>query len=128
MEERGVLREQFVHPGDVQAFDAAGGEAVEAVQTEAPEQLCEEQDPGEAEDVRQRAAEAEIGVVGDTADELGDDQRGDVVDADVAQCGQQHRARGQPLAPGEFPAVVAQREEDGAGAFGAARRGIVHLL
>jgi hypothetical protein len=111
VEERGVLGEQFVHADDVQVLDAEGVEAVQTVQGDAPQRLREQQDTGEAEDVRQCRADGETAVVGDAADELGDEQRCDVVDADVAQRRQQHRGYGQPPQPGQLPSVETQCEE-----------------
>ena len=111
VEERGVLGEQLVHADHVQVLDAEGVEAVQAVQADPPHDLREQQDAGEAEDVRQRRADAEGPVAGDAADELRDDQRRDVVDADVAQRRQQHRGHRQPPEPGQLPSVVAKREE-----------------
>jgi hypothetical protein len=71
----------------------------------------EQQDAGEAEDVRQRRADGDAGVAGDPADELRDDQRRDVVDADVAERRQQHGGGGQPSEPGQLPSVIAKGEE-----------------
>ena len=111
VEERGVLGEQLVHADHVQVLDAAGVKAVQAVQADAPQRLREQQDAGEAEDVGQRRADGDTGVAGDSADELRDDQRRDVVDADVAQRRQQHRGHRQPPEPGQLPSVVTKCEE-----------------
>ncbi len=111
MEERGVLGEQLVHADHVQVLDAEGVNAVQAVQADAPQCLREQQDAGEAKDVGQRRADADTGIVGDSADELRDDQRRDVVDADIAQRRQQHRGYRQPPQPGQLPSVVAKCEE-----------------
>jgi hypothetical protein len=110
MEEDRVLGEQLVHADHVQVLDAAGGKPVQAVQAHAPQYLREQQDTGEAEDVRQCLGDGDTAVGGDPGDEFRHDQRRDVVDADVAHRRQQHRGHREQPEPGELPSVVTKCE------------------
>ncbi len=111
VEEGGVLGEEFVHAAHVEVFHAEGAHPVQAVLPDPPDGLGEQQRRTEAQHVRQCRAEGET-VAGRLSGQLGDQQRGDVADADFAHGRQQQRGQRQAAQSQQFQAVVAQRQDD----------------
>ncbi len=114
VEERGVLGVQLIHARDVQVLDGECRQAVQEVQTDAPERLGEEKYGGEPQDIGEHRSDRGVLVAGDTPDEFRDDERRRVVDSDVAERRQQHRGQRHPLSAGQLPSVVTKCEEHGA--------------
>ncbi len=96
VEEGRVLGKQLVHADHVQALDPAAVRAVQAVHAGAPQDLRQQHQAGEAEHIGQHRRHSGVRTAGQSARQLGNDQRSEVEQADVSQRRQQQRGDGDP--------------------------------
>ena len=112
VEEREVLRQQFVHRLDIERLDAADLRACDERLGPSPHDLAREPQGRERQHIRREHAERERVVARDRAEEPGHDERRRVEDEHVADARQDERRHRNQGTPCDLSAVTTQHEPE----------------